>query len=91
MKIKILYAGEVREIVGKREEDLEFNEKSITLNDVLNHLIMRYGIKFKESVYDRIVKGELILLVNGVRSNENLMRSIQDGDFISIVPILSGG
>ena len=69
MQVSVRFFTSLRELVGKKEETLEFPEDaSVTVDVVLNALKQRYGKPLVEYVYDPEtgeVKGFLQLLVNG--------------------------
>lgn len=87
----------LREIVGKREETLEFPEgEKVTVDTVLKTLAQRYGKRFVEYVYDGrtgAVRGFLQFLVNGKSAStiDGLQTALQDGDVLAILPPVGGG
>jgi MoaD family protein len=87
----------LREIVGKREEAIQFSsDDKVTVNTVLDQLSREYGQAFKEYVYDHKtgqVKSFIQFLVNGrsVSSSEGLDSELSDNDVLAILPPVSGG
>jgi MoaD family protein len=97
LHISVRFFTILREIVGKREERLQFskNEK-VTVNAVLEQLSKQYGKAFREYIFDSKnceVKGFLQFLVNGrsLPKLEGLNAELADGDVIAILPPVSGG
>jgi MoaD family protein len=97
LRVSVRFFTILREIVGKKEETLEFPKNAkVTVNSVLRCLSEKYGKAFDEYVYDVTtgeVKGFLQFLVNGrsVSSSEGMETKLSDGDVIAIVPPVSGG
>jgi len=96
LKVSIRFFTSLREIVGKREETLEFSEtEKVTVNSVLETLAKRYGKTFVDYVYDaksEKVKGFLQLLVNGQSAAPlGLETELEDGDVLAIIPPVGGG
>ena len=97
MHISVRFFTILREIVGKKEETLQFSRnQKVTVNAVLERLSEQYGKAFREYVYDSKsgeVKGFLQLLVNGrsLSKSEGLNLKLSDGDVIAILPPVSGG
>ncbi len=97
MKISVRFFTSLREIIGKREETLEFSkDEKITLNKVLELLSRRYGRAFVEYVYDTKtgrVKDFLQFLINGRSATTlgGLEAELVDGDVLAIIPPIGGG
>jgi len=87
----------LREIIGKKEENLEFRDGEIlTVDKVLKRLAERYGKDFVEYVYDiktGEVKGFLQFLVNGRSAStlKGLDTVLENGDVLAIIPPVGGG
>ncbi|MEM2092843.1 MAG: ubiquitin-like small modifier protein 1 [Candidatus Bathyarchaeia archaeon] len=97
MKISVRFFTTLREIVGKREETLEFpNDAVVTVGMVLNRLAELYGKGFMDYVYDGKtgeVKGFLQFLVNGRSAStiKGMDTKLEDGDTLAILPPVGGG
>ena len=86
----------LRELVGKKELMLEFNDEPVTVKDVLERLVDRYGEKFRSYVFDPVsgeVREYLHLLVDGrnVASLHGLDTELWDGAVFAIIPPAGGG
>jgi len=97
MRISVRFFTSLREIIGKREEALEFPEgEAVTLDKVLRKLGKRHGEGFTQYVYDHQtgnVKGFLQFLVNGRSAStiNALETELSDGDVLAIIPPVGGG
>lgn len=97
MRVSVRFFTTLREVVGKKEETLEFPRgETVTVDKVLKRLTLRYGKRFVQYVYDGKtgeVKGFLQFLVNGrsASSFEGLATRLADGDVLAIVPPVGGG
>jgi MoaD family protein len=95
--VSVRFFTTLREIVGKREEAIQFSsDDKVTVNTVLDQLSREYGQAFKEYVYDHKtgqVKSFIQFLVNGrsVSSSEGLDSELSDNDVLAILPPVSGG
>jgi molybdopterin synthase sulfur carrier subunit len=89
----VRFFAALREIVGKKEEMLEFaNEASITVKRALKELTKLHGKEFADYVYDTKVsevRGYLQMLVN--ERSATLKTKLKDGDVLVIVPPVGGG
>jgi molybdopterin synthase sulfur carrier subunit len=97
LQISVRFFTSLREIIGKKEETLEFPEgEAFTVDMFLEALKQRHGSSFVEYVYDRktgAMKGFLQLLVNGksVSTLSGLQTELADGDVLAILPPVGGG
>ena len=97
MQISIRFFTSLREIIGKREEQLEFaDDEKVTINIVLETLVQSHGESFAEYVYDRKtgdVRGFLQFLINGksAHAQKRLQTELGDGDVLAILPPVGGG
>ncbi|MBN1357621.1 MoaD family protein [Candidatus Bathyarchaeota archaeon] len=97
MQVSVRFFTSLRELIGKKEETLEFPEgEEITVDTVLNALKQRYSNPFIEYVYDSKtgeVKRFLQLLVNGksVSTLNGLQTELAIGDVLAILPPVGGG
>jgi molybdopterin synthase sulfur carrier subunit len=97
LQVSVRFFTSLREIVDKKEENLEFSEgEKVTIDMVLKTLVQRYGERFVEYVYDRKtgeVRGFLQFLVNGKSATtlDGLETELEDGDVLAILPPVGGG
>jgi MoaD family protein len=97
MQVSVRFFTTLREVTGKREETLKFqNDKTVTINVVLKRLAKRYGKSFVEYVYNAEtgeVKSFLQFLVNGrsTPTSDTLQMKLSDGDALAIIPPVGGG
>jgi MoaD family protein len=90
----VRFFAALREIVGKKEETLEFpNDEEVTIARVLKQLTKLYGKAFADYVYDTQtseVRSYLQLLVNEKIATA-LKAKLTDGDVLAIIPPVGGG
>ncbi len=95
MKVSVRLFTTLRELAGRGEETLEFNLRSVTVQEVLETLVKRHGRAFREYLYDdkNRVREHLQLLVNGRSVNliGDLETSLKEGDVVAVVPPVGGG
>ena len=97
MQISVRFFTRLREIIGKREEQLQFSDnEKVTINIVLETLVQCHGERFGEYIYDLktgAVRGFLQFLINGKSANaqEGLQTELKDGDVLAILPPVGGG
>ncbi|MEM3626831.1 MAG: ubiquitin-like small modifier protein 1 [Candidatus Bathyarchaeia archaeon] len=96
MRISVRFFTSLREITGKREETLEFQEDMVTLDSVLKKLAERYGKDFVDYVYEGQtgkVRDFLQFLVNGRSAStlKGLDTELANGDIVAIIPPVGGG
>jgi len=80
MKVKVLYFSQVKDKVGKNEEEVEFEGK--TLKDLVDVLVNKYP-----DIEDILKRS--MFAVN--ESYETMDYNLQDKDIIAIIPPVSGG
>jgi molybdopterin synthase subunit MoaD len=80
MKVKVLYFSQVKDKVGKNEEEVEFEGK--TLKDLVDVLVNKYP-----DIEDILKRS--MFAVN--ESYETMDYNLQDNDIIAIIPPVSGG
>ena len=97
LQVSVRFFTSLREIVGKKEETVEFPEgEKVTVEVALKMLTQSYGNRFVEYVYDAKtgeVKGFLQFLVNGKSAStmNGLETELADGDVLAILPPVGGG
>lgn len=94
LKVTIRFFTTLREIVGKKEEQLEFS-KPANVNTVLKELSRKYGKDFDDYMFDELgdLQGHLQILVNGqsVSTMKGMSTKLNDGDQLAILPPVGGG
>jgi len=94
IRVKVRFFTSLREIVGKREEQIEFS-KAVTVKELLKHLLQKHGERFRDYVYDEKgeVRGHLQFLVNGTSTTtlQGFKTKLKEGDQIAILPPVGGG
>ncbi len=96
LQVKVRFFTSLREIVGKREESLAYDDiERITVNSVLEELTRKYGKPFEQYVYESIgqPKGFLQFLINGISITtlNGLDTELRNGDVLAILPPVGGG
>jgi MoaD family protein len=92
VNLKILLPG-LPEAIGHKELEVEFAGE--TVNDLIEHLVARYGRKARQALYDG--KGELDplvqVLLNGKEwvTHDRLDTALQDGDSVVLMVMMAGG
>jgi MoaD family protein len=94
MKVHLhIFLPVLPEAIGSKELQIEFAGK--TINDLIEHLIARYGRKARQALYDR--EGQLDpvvqILLNGERwvTHDRLDTLLHDGDDVRFMLVLAGG
>jgi molybdopterin synthase sulfur carrier subunit len=80
MKVKVLYFSQVKDKIGKNEEEIEFEGK--TLKDLVDVLAKKYP-----DIKDILKRS--MFAVN--ESYETMDYNLQDNNMIAIIPPVSGG
>ena len=97
MQVSVRFFTRLREIVGKKEEKLDFSEdRNVTVDMILRRLGEKYGKPFVNYVYEKKggeTRGFLQFLVNGksAATMKGLQTELQDGDVLAILPPVGGG
>ena len=95
MQVSVRFFTSLRELVGKKEQTLQFTQQTITMETALQTLTTQYGQAFNDYLFDQKtghVKGFLQLLVNGKSvSSDDLKIELHDGDVLAILPPVGGG
>lgn len=94
LKVTVRFFTTLREITGKKEEQIELT-RPITVGSLLKQLSKRYGKEYDDYVYDELgdVRGHLQVLVNGqsVTAFRGLRTQLKDGDQVAVLPPVGGG
>jgi len=94
IRVKVKFFTTLREIVGKKEEQIELS-RSVTVEVLLRQLSKTYGKEFVDYVFDGLgnVRGHLQFLVNGrsASSAQGLKTKLREGDQVAILPPVGGG
>jgi molybdopterin synthase sulfur carrier subunit len=94
MKVQVRFFTTLREITGKKEEEVE-SSSAITVKELLTQLSKKYGIKFMDYIYDE--KGDMRkyiqILINGrgIEVFQGLETKLKDGDTVAVFPPAGGG
>ena len=95
MKATVKFFTTLREMTGKREEEIEASDPLLTVKELLNRLSEKYGRKFVDYVYDEEGKARSYLqfLVNGrsITTLQGFETRLRDGDKVAIIPPVGGG
>lgn len=94
MKVTVKFFTTLREITGKREEEIK-STKNLTVGGLLQELSKRYGGRFVNYVYDETGKARSYLqfLVNGrsITTIQGFKTKLKEGDRVAIIPPVGGG
>ena len=94
MKLKVKFFTSLREITGKKVDQIQL-QSIITVEELLTRLSKKYGKEFREYLYNE--KGKvhryLSILVNGKSINvlQGLDTELKEGDTVAILPPVGGG
>lgn len=95
MKVRVRYLGFIRDMLKKREEEFELEERALLL-DLLNKMVRIYGEPFKTEVYkpdQKNVKTGFVVTVNGVLMGQlhGVDTKLNEGDSVILMTLMSGG
>lgn len=94
MKIKVRFFTSLREITGKKEDEVE-SSKIFTVKELLAHLSEKYGGEFTDYLYDDKgnVQTYIQVLVNGrgIKVLQGFETKLKEGDTVAIFPPVGGG
>ena len=95
MKVNVKYFATLREITGKREEEIELQEDS-TVRDLLDRLVDRHGTRFKEYVVEEKTstpRAHLLFLIDGTSVNSlgGLGAKLTHNCVVALMPPVGGG
>jgi sulfur-carrier protein len=97
LEIKVRFFTSLRELVGKREENITFaNDQKVTVNSALGFLAKKYGNPFCEYLYEAKTgqpKNFLQFLINGASTStlNGQQTELKDQDVLAILPPVGGG
>jgi MoaD family protein len=94
MKVNLkIFLPTLPEVIGSKELEVEFTGE--TVNDLVDHLVTRYGSKAKQALCDE--KGNLdpmiMVLLNGEEwiTHEKLDAALDNGDDLVLMMMMAGG
>jgi len=94
MKVTVKFFTELRELTGKKEEEIEL-PNAIKVAELLTLLSKRHGRGFTNYVYNEKgrVRGHLQFLVNGksIITLQGFETKLEKGDSFAIIPPVGGG
>jgi len=95
MKVTVEYLGFIRNMLSKKNEELELREGT-SLKELLSQLSERYGADFKKQVYEpgqKDVKYGFVVTVNGVLMDQlnGVETQLKNGDHVILMSLMSGG
>ena len=94
MRIAVKFFTTLREIAGKREEEIEARD-DVTVKEILKYLSEKHGREFVDYLYDTEgrAKSYLQFLVNGrsITTLEGFETKLKNGDQVAIIPPVGGG
>ena len=94
MKVHLkIFLPVLPEAIGRKELEVEFAGE--TVNDLIEHLVARYGRKAKQALYDEKGKLDQVVqvLLNGEKwiTRDQLDTTLQDGDSVILMMMMAGG
>jgi MoaD family protein len=93
MKIKVRYFTVLREITGKREEDL-IVEDNANVGDALDLLTNRYGDQFSNYLFEKEgLRSHLQILLSGtnILTLDGFETELSEDSTLAILPPVGGG
>ncbi len=93
LRVKVKFFTTLREMVGKREEEYEF-QKRITVEELLRFIVEKYGKMAEDYLFKNgKPKESFSFLINGksISSQEGLKTELKNGDILAILPPVGGG
>jgi len=94
MKVQVKFFTTLREITGKKEEEIE-SSSTITIKELLTRLSKKYSREFVDYLYDEKgdIRTHIQILINGrdIDVFQGLETKLKEGDTIAIFPPVGGG
>ena len=94
MKVEVKFFTSLREITGKKTEDIQLKENT-TITELVQQLSRIHGKEFDQYIYNKQNKVQefLSFLVNGQNINNlnGFETALKDGDVVAILPPVGGG
>ena len=94
MKVKVKYFTFLRELIGRKDEEYEF-EKEPTVEELIKFIAKKYGKEAENYLFEKDgrLKEILSFLVNGksVTSLDGPKTKLKNGDILAIIPPVGGG
>jgi molybdopterin converting factor small subunit len=92
---KIQYMGQIRAIVGRRDEMIDHSQETTVLA-ILHQLAKRYGLEFEAEVLDDAKQGlreGILITVNGIATGQldGVTTKVGTHDTLTILPLFTGG
>ncbi|HEY72008.1 MAG: molybdopterin synthase sulfur carrier subunit [Chloroflexi bacterium] len=94
MKVNLkLFLPVLPEAIGRKELKVEFVGE--TVNDLIEHLVVRYGRKARQALHDEQGKLDPVIqiLLNGKEwvTHDQLDTALEDGDSVMLMMMMAGG
>ena len=93
--VKIQYMGQIRAIVGRRDETID-NSQETTVLAILHQLAKRHGLEFEAEVLDDAKQGlreGILITVNGIATGQldGVTTKVHTHDTLTLLPLFTGG
>jgi MoaD family protein len=93
VNLKILGLPTLSKVVGKKELDVDL--EGTTINDLVDHIVKRYGRRAEEALLDEKGKLDITIqiLLNGREwiTHDRFDTVLMDGDNIALMLMVAGG
>lgn len=94
MKITVKFFTSLREITGKKQDEIE-SSGTIILEELLKLLSKKYGQQFTDYLYNEKgnVRTYIQILINGrgINALQGFETRLKEGDSVAIFPPVGGG
>lgn len=93
IKIKVNYVANICAMLGRNGDEFVF-ERAIKVEDLLNHIIYKYGKKSESLFFDIDMdtnRKKLSLLVTRNNMLADKEDNLNDGDMVMLIPVMAGG